>query len=259
MHLRAEATPGSSCSVYPSAAQMSNCYRPAVPAGHITIAEVAALKRGIGAERLARYEADAGQNPARAVDLYLWNAALSAATFEDLSLFEVALRNACHAQLQSWNNAQGHAHPWYHHVVLNPRHMQDVGVARNRVLQGSHSETEGRVVAELTMGFWRLLFSKSYESTLWTPCLRHAFPNQEPRTRALVYDRLDGLNTLRNRIAHHEPIYRSTVGRLKRNLEQLHQDAIEVLGWIDGDLASWAARSSRLPDLLSRSPLSTVG
>jgi len=62
-------------------------------------------------------------DPARALDLYSWNAAVSAALFEDLSVLEVTLRNACHRELRAWNAAQGQASPWYHHPVLTPGGM----------------------------------------------------------------------------------------------------------------------------------------
>ncbi|ELB86058.1 hypothetical protein Rwratislav_46905, partial [Rhodococcus wratislaviensis IFP 2016] len=58
-------------------------------------------------------------------------------------------------------------------------------------------------------GFWRFLHSRSYEATLWTPSLRHAYPHQTPRRRSDVYNHL---NTLRNRIAHHEPIHGPAIG-----------------------------------------------
>lgn len=74
--------------------------------------------------------------------------------------------------------------------------MQDVARARLRVAQGKKGETEGRVVAELMFGFWRLLHSKVYEPTLWQHVLRFAYPNSTRLDRREVYTRLDDLNTL---------------------------------------------------------------
>ena len=98
--------------------------------------QLAAVRTAIGADRLALYDAAVGGDHARAVDLYGWNATVSAALFEDLSVLEVALRNACHRELRAWNAAQGHTSPWYHHPALTPGGMQDVGRARQRVIQG---------------------------------------------------------------------------------------------------------------------------
>lgn len=222
-------------------------------AASLPAAVVTALRTAIGPERLSGYESAVGGDPLRALDLYRWNSTVSGAVFEDLSLLEVALRNACHRQLQAWNHAQGNLYPWYHHPVLAPRHMQDVGVARNRVAQGKKTETEGRVVAELMLGFWRLLHSKEYEVSLWRPCLRHAYPAATGR-RQDVYDRLDHLNTLRNRVAHHEPVHGPTIGRLSMDLAGLHDELLEVLGWLDPQVRAWAAANSRVPAMLGTKP-----
>jgi hypothetical protein len=132
--------------------------------------------------------------------------------------------------------------------------MQDVGRARQRVTQGGKPETEGRVIAELMFGFWRLLHSKTYEATLWTPCLRHAYPLQQPKDRSAVYRRLDRLNTVRNRIAHHEPIHGSTIGKTGLDVAGMHQALLDILGWIDADVQRWVTAHSRVPTLLRNRP-----
>lgn len=223
-------------------------------AAALEAAALGALRARISAERLSGYDRATDGDLARAVDLYQWNTAVSAAVFEDLGALEVVLRNACHERLRWWNAEQGHRHPWYHHPVLAPRHMQDVGVARNRVAQGKKTETEGRVVAELMFGFWRLLHSKTYEVSLWRPCLRLAYPHRTNLRRAEVYQRLDHLNTLRNRIAHHEPIHGPTIGSVRSDLAALYGELVDLLGWIDPVVQLWVTAHSRVPALLANRP-----
>ena len=220
----------------------------------LSSSQLAAVRTAIGADRLAAYDTAVGGDHARAVDLYGWNAAIGAALFEDLGVLEVTLRNACHRELRTWNAKQGSASPWYHHPVLTPGGMEDVGRARRRVLQGGKPETEGRVVAELMFGFWRLLHSKTYEATLWTPCLRHAYPLQRPNDRTAVYERLDRLNTLRNRIAHHETIHGQTIAKTGLGIAGMHETLLDLLGWIDADVRHWVAVSSHVPALLQTRP-----
>ena len=43
--------------------------------------------------------------------------------------------------------------------------------------------------------------------TLWRPALRRVFPHRTPLTRIQAYQPLNALRKLRNRIAHHEPIF----------------------------------------------------
>jgi hypothetical protein len=132
--------------------------------------------------------------------------------------------------------------------------MADVARAREHVQQGRNEETEGRVVSELTFGFWRLLHAKVYEHTLWRDVLRFAYPHQPVADRSQVYERLDHVNTLRNRIAHHEPIHRPSIGRTSLDLAAVHAELQDVLGWIDRDLHAWLLAESRVPALLAVKP-----
>ncbi len=49
---------------------------------------------------------------------------------------------------------------------------------------------------------------------------------------------MEGLHLLRNRIAHHEPIFR-------RNLARDHAQLLELIGWMCADSQTWAAATSR--------------
>ena len=211
-----------------------------------------ALVRSIGDERLRGYVAACGGHELRGLDLYLWNGRVSAAVFEDIGFVEVAMRNACHEQLSRWHADLGHRSPWYFSPELLPRHMQDVGIARGRVAQGRKPETEGRVVAQMTFGFWRLLHSKRYEATLWQWALRHVYP---PGTaRSAVHGRLDRINTLRNRIAHHEPVHGPVLGNAGLGLEGIHAELLEIARLIDPVVGAWIVSMSRVARLLSERP-----
>lgn len=205
-------------------------------------------------ERLAPYKAAAGGDIEGALDLYEWNSRISAAVFEDLGYLEVALRNACHNQLTTWNRRENNDAPWYFSTIFGQESQKDIEKARRRSTRGGRSELPGRVIAELMFGFWRFLHARSYESTLWTPCLRHAYPHQISRRRQDVYTRLDHLNTLRNRVAHHEPIHRVQIAGTGRNLAGLHDELLELLGWIDPVVENWVRTRSNVPALLRLRP-----
>jgi hypothetical protein len=64
----------------------------------------------------------------------------------------------------------------------------------------------GQVIAQLTMFFWKRLFSVDYEQSLWRPSLKRVFPNKS-LTRSDVALRLEQIYQTRNRIAHHELVY----------------------------------------------------
>ena len=65
--------------------------------------------------------------------------------------------------------------------------------------------TEGKVIAELTLYFWKRLYGPEYEQTLWRTTLKRTFPDKK-LSRAEVAIHLENLYQSRNRLAHHEPV-----------------------------------------------------
>jgi len=66
-------------------------------------------------------------------------------------------------------------------------------------------ERSGRVVAGLTFHFWVSLHENKYRDSIWTPHLHKVWPKGENLKR--VHKDLLKIRDLRNRIAHHEPIF----------------------------------------------------
>ena len=87
---------------------------------------------------------------------------------------------------------------------LSQRTQDVIGAAVRRATKGGVSESTGKVVAELGLGFWSKLLSDNYNRTLWEPCLKDAFPNAKRRR---LHQSVENIVALRNRIAHHEPIH----------------------------------------------------
>lgn len=198
-------------------------------------------------ERLGPYLRATGGELAKAVELYEWNLAVSGALYEALGVLEVVLRNALSIQLSAHHGTL--AGYWYDDplgVLSDAAHM-DIAAARRRVNKLRRPETSGRVVAELNFGFWKFLLAKRYEAILWTGYLRHAFPNLTPQKRETVYRALDSLHTVRNRIAHHEPIH-------SRDLTADMLIIYRVLDWIDSDVRVWAVTLSRLQPVVAARP-----
>lgn len=76
---------------------------------------------------------------------------------------------------------------------------------------------EGQIVAQLSMHFWKRLFSTEYEKVLWKRVLKRVFPNKAIR-RANVAEQLETIYQTRNRLAHHEPVYGT---RLQTSLDAI--------------------------------------
>ncbi|MFG2440971.1 hypothetical protein [Streptomyces sp. NPDC048508] len=186
-----------------------------------------------------------------ALRLYEWNAEVSGAFHVCLGQLEVLLRNSLDQQLQRYNkkvlSAQGR---WYDNRAMPfQKELWDhLKQARRRATRkGTIPEVHGKVIAELMMGFWSYLLDAHHQAVLWAPALRHAFPHLRPRVRTEVYDRYEPLRELRNRTAHHEPIFHLP-------LEDRWDDLIRVAGFVDPTTAAWIATASRVPDLLRQRP-----
>ena len=65
--------------------------------------------------------------------------------------------------------------------------------------------SDGKVIAETTIYFWKRLYSPDYEQTLWRTTLKKTFPNKSLK-RADVAEKLEVIYQTRNRLAHHEPV-----------------------------------------------------
>lgn len=89
---------------------------------------------------------------------------------------------------------------------------------------------------------------------MWRPCLRSAYPGVSVLQRRDVYDRLDHLNNLRNRVAHHEPVHGPIIGHVNADLAALHGELLELLGWLNPHIRAWVQTNSRVPALLARKP-----
>ena len=206
------------------------------------------LENVFSRDRMHTYLDAADGDCAVALQHYARNAQLGAAFHGPLQALEVALRNTMHAQL-----AARYGSRWY----INPapgldRHACDT---IDELFRGGGDPTPGQFVASMSLGFWVRLVGRGgfinggrkadYDRTLWRPALFKAFPGHPRRA---VQQRLDHLRKLRNRIAHHEPIF-------DRELREDYENLLEAVGWISADVRTWIEAHSLLPDAL-QAPLS---
>ncbi|MFB2583469.1 hypothetical protein [Herbiconiux liukaitaii] len=196
---------------------------------------------------LAHYQGDARL----AARLYLWNAELTSAFWGPISILEVVLRNAVHDALR-----RGRADDWWNdpsvHLMRRERSMIDTAHS-DLSRRGVHAPSAGQVVAATSLGLWVGLTDAgrprdpllSYETALWQPRLVHAFPHLGVRRRKQLHRELDDVRRFRNRLAHHEPIFRAP-------LEQLRDDLIAIAGCVHPDAARLIREAQRIDHVLER-------
>ena len=93
--------------------------------------------------------------------------------------------------------------------------------AKDKLDWEAGSQLPGRVVAELSLGFWVALFARGYEESLWRTALYRCF-DPTPARRQL-HKQLNRLRRFRNRVAHHEPI-------LSRDLQTDYESERGLIG-----------------------------
>lgn len=193
-------------------------------------------------DRLSPYYHLYPTNPEGAILHYQYNLALSESMYTSLSIFEVALRNALSRELRKMTSRDD----WYTVFPSIPglRPLNKYITQAIRHITSRHENvTPSKVIAELTLGFWVSLLNSEFERVLWKD-LRRAFPfmPKQLRQRKNVAAPLNRIRTLRNRVFHNEPI----CWHMPRVIA-LHDEMVEVLGWIDKDIPAWLAMMDRFP------------
>lgn len=206
---------------------------------------------------------------------YLWNIRVGAALFPLIQCLEVTLRNAIHnAATQKFGNSSWFdqlaklAGNDYFAAYLRGNPDDEAKFYRNGVTRGSRNgrkrwtskhesmlaEAKRRltkknkphaadgIVAELMFGFWAGLFERNYNDLptkrrLWPDLEPEVFPNLEgsERRHSEIFQVIKRINDLRNRVAHHEPIWKdSAVSDKATAISQLNKSIDDMLFIISG-------------------------
>jgi hypothetical protein len=152
------------------------------------------------------------------------------------------LRNAMSEQMELLHRRRGYEGSWFNDPfgLLDPRRLDDIAEARYRLARDRYPVTQDRLTTVVSFGFRRYLLSARYEHILWIPALRKAFPHLPNGRRKYVASRVERLHHLRNRIAHHEPIF-------PRRLDRDLQEALDVVAAICPISATWLDLHSWIP------------
>lgn len=186
----------------------------------------------------------------KAIKLYGWNAQISAAFFAPLHLCEVTIRNAIASVLEK---LYGERWPWsssFERSLPNPGRGYS---ARADLINSRRGmTTAGKVIPELKFVFWQKMLTSRFDARLWNNHLLDAFPNHEQGTtvhqlRSHLYQQLDEVRKLRNRIAHHEPI-------LRRDLDGDFERISEVINYRCLTTSKWMQKNQLVTPLMSLKP-----
>lgn len=222
--------------------------------------EAQSVAAALSAPRIGTYLAATQGAPAHqvaAVALYAWNTQVSAALLHPLSVCEVVIRNAASDALERQYGANWPWHPGLLRNLPSPRPpvfnpSWELQRAKNMAASTAGGATTGRVIAELKFKFWETMFTGRFDRTLWNAHLLTVLPNMAagtpiPTLRSRVHYDLVDLRNLRNRIAHHEPIFTRPLAAQMTKIRRL-------VGYRCLVTANWMAGQERASALIAIKP-----
>lgn len=218
------------------------------------------VRDALSANRMGTYEQAKGVTKAgltlplpldRALELYAWNAQISAAFMHPLHLCEVVIRNGVADTIEM---VYGTAWPWSVGFLQSlPNPASGYNMHRDLLSARNGMHTTGKVIPELSFAFWERMFTGRNDRRLWNPHLLQCFPNFPASLpvadcRHQMFNALKQIRLLRNRIAHHEPIF-------SRNLVSDFQTIYNVIAFRSHDAANWMNGHQQVSTLLASCPI----
>ncbi|MCQ2128255.1 MAG: Abi family protein [Bacteroidaceae bacterium] len=164
--------------------------------------------------RIQRYVDACNGDTRKAMTLYRLNLHLSQEMFTIVSCFEVALRNAIDK-----NMIINFGNEWLKDAQLadgifdNKKCYKTKNIIRyayNKAVKQKSYSHEG-LLSDMDFGVWKYMFAPNEYSAIGRTLLK-IFPNKPTSSATMqynnkyVFNELDKINKMRNRIAHHEPI-----------------------------------------------------
>ena len=219
-------------------------------------ATIDAIRAVLSPPRLGRYETAVGitgPDDSRAIELYAWHAQVSAALLAPLHICEVVIRNAVSEALEARYGAQWPWSPGFEQS-LPPivQHSRDYQPLLDITKIRASFQTTGKVIPELKFVFWQKMFTTRHDARLWNPYLLKVFPNLDPNQsvqalRKRIYADLEEIRKLRNRIAHHEPIF-------MRDLPGDLQKIEDLVAFRSQIAATWMMQNQQASALIAARP-----
>jgi hypothetical protein len=129
----------------------------------------------------------------------------------------------------------------------------DAAIERQRLERKLPRPSVDQVIADLSFGFWVSLLTSHYAVPVnWGRGIRKSFPEAEKGTTLdSVRYLADNLRTLRNRVAHHKPIFHLP-------LAKIHADILLLTEWASPSVYLFVTDNCRLGQILADRPETAV-
>lgn len=216
----------------------------------LTPDQLAHLPNVISAPRFATYLQARANDRERALALYRWNLEVSAAFMGPLHLCEVAIRNGVSEAIES---IHGGAWPWTQGFLRSlPSPQRGYNPSRDLRQTAARHPTTGKVVSDLKFAFWERILTQRFDRSLWQQEFFSSFPGAPQggglaNARQRYRDDVEKVRLLRNRIAHHEPIF-------TRNLQDDIDRIVQLVQWRNPVASTWLTSIEPVTARIGRQP-----
>lgn len=225
--------------------------------------------------RLGRFLVKGGYDFPFTMEWYLWNARLTKSLQFPMHAVEVTLRNAVVHHLKLLNAPDEWAFDAGVLKVLagkSPHIRESLNTAKKRLLRAkmrfadyehlvekvNHLDVPSfdiistdDVVAKLPFEFWVGLLGKDFDSD-WHATIKKVFPYAPSGTsRRDIWLLADEAKELRNRMAHHEPVFHLP-------LDGNHEGILALVGYRCRETRGWVRHFSTFSSVLSQEPKSVT-
>lgn len=187
------------------------------------------LEKAISKDRLSHYSTLFKTKDKKIIiQKYLLNVELSKALYLPIQNLEITFRNNLHRVLsQKLENEF-----WFDDEnFLNHRLKIKIDEARKKIHKNKE-QTTGRIISELSFGFWTYLLGTDYEQKIWNRYIKLIFPNipKNRATRKKLSGQINTIRNLRNKVFHFDTIIDI------KNLFEIHKQILEFIYWLNEDV-----------------------
>lgn len=194
----------------------------------------------ISPQRLLRYRLACGNDTRKTMMLYRGNIRISSAFLATVGIFEVVLRNKIDAHYRVLFPAQSIGQEWLLASTLPGGFFTGASCIRSfqKITQAystlGNKYTHDKLLAELSFGFWKFMFAGNQFLAGGSTLLK-IFPKLPAHTnQGVIYTKLDKINSVRNRVAHHEPICFGTGNTVDSTYARAHyQELLDLINWLN--------------------------
>ncbi|MCQ8872246.1 Abi family protein [Mesorhizobium sp. LMG17149] len=181
------------------------------------------FKKSLSASRFGTYLSASASDEKSAIQLYQWNAKISQSLYIYLQAWEICLRNKMN-DFFIWKYKEGWPYD-QQKIVRNlkgdDRRRLTETIQRQERDKGVRPVSTSAIVADLTAGFWVSQLSGNYNHHSWRYNLVKVFAHETKLDQATAWAICNELLTLRNRIAHHEPVFQLPLNDRRDSLARI--------------------------------------